>query len=92
MALAPWLNQQESDYFGHEWSCLVSGVWRWRHFACKARVRLPFEEVEEDGQDNADDDACGDGKVESEMVFLDQNVARHSPQPGHFWGEDQQEA
>jgi hypothetical protein len=39
------------------------------------------EQVEKECQNNADNDACGDGEEKSEMVFLDEDVTRELPKP-----------
>ncbi len=39
----------------------------------KALALFP-EQVEKECQNNADNDACGDGKIKSEIIFLDEEV------------------
>ena len=43
--------------------------------------RLLFEKIEEKRQNDADNDARGDGEVELKVVFLNGNVSRQSSQP-----------
>ena len=53
------------------------------------RGSSPSEQIEKKCQDNADDNACGDGKVKSEVVFLDQDVSGQLPKPRDLWRQDQ---
>jgi hypothetical protein len=47
------------------------------------------EEHKEQGQEEADDDACHEGKVKGERIPLDIDIARQPPDPGDFVAEDQ---
>lgn len=47
------------------------------------------EQVEKECQNKADDNACSDGKVESECVFFDQDVAGQLAKPRDLWRQDQ---
>ncbi len=51
---------------------------------------LPSEEVEKECQNNTDDNACNNGKVKSEVLFFDQDVAGQFSKPWDLWGQDQQ--
>jgi hypothetical protein len=50
------------------------------------------ENVEKKCHDNADDNACSDGKVKSEVVSLNQDVSRQLPKPRDLWRQDQQDS
>ena len=54
------------------------------------RKNLLPEQVKEECQDKADDNACSDGKVESKVVFFYQNVAGQLSEPRDLWRQDQQ--
>ena len=54
------------------------------------RERLLPEEVKEECQNKTDDKACCEGKVEPQVVFLNQNIAGQLSQPRDFWRQDQQ--
>jgi len=52
--------------------CKITGI---------ERVRLSAQEGENHAQDDADNDASDDGKVEPGAAAFDPNVARQAPEP-----------
>ena len=42
------------------------------------------EQVEDEGQNDADDNAGGEGKVEAELLLLNVNIPRKLANPGNF--------
>ena len=46
---------------------------------------LSSEEVEEEGQDNADDNTGGEGEEKTEIIPLNGNIPRKLTDPGDFW-------
>ena len=51
-------------------------------------LSLP-EQVEEESQNKTDNDTRGDGKVESDVIFFDDDVSRQLSKPGNLRGEKQ---
>jgi len=52
---------------------------------------FPADEPEDQGQDDADEDARGEREVEGELVTLDGEVTGQAPDPGDLPAHDQQD-
>jgi hypothetical protein len=58
----------------------------------RGRINLLSEQCKQQGQDNADDDGGGDREVESELLFLDDDVTGELTDPRDLLTDQEKDA
>jgi len=87
--------------------CTITSLWRKSHsHRCAIATTLPNQPVrcscnrqplfskqgKKQGQDDGDQDAGGQGKIEGEILTFDGNITGKPAEPGDLVGKDQDDA